>query len=189
MDYDLPDFSFDCITYDSYNMFAHCVEFLVGLGRKKILFIGVDIEHKDKHMRLAGYKYGMSKTGMSDNDKMFFAKNFSFDGGYYIVDEILGKINFDAVICHNDEIALGFMERLKSRGVKIPDDVMVIGFNDMPQASSVKPSLTTVRVDTQGIGYLSAQIINARLENIFDAPVMVNFGLEIIKRESTGIYI
>ena len=181
---ELPDFPYDRITYDSYSMFTQCVEYLVSLGRKKIIFIGIEPQHKN--VRISGYINGLSKTGLESTEKIFFPDTYDFNGGYHVVDEFYNKVDFDAVMCHNDEIALGLMERLLSLGVKIPDDVMVTGFYDMPQASLKKPSLTTIRIDVRSIGFLSAEIINARAEKILNSPVSVKLGLELVKRESTG---
>ena len=183
---ELDDYPYDQITFDSYNLIIQCVEYLVSLGRKKIIFVSMVNENIQRNARTAGYLEGMSRTGLAGRVKIVFSENFGFDGGYNIANEIYKKTDFDAVICHSDQIALGLMEKLISLGAKIPDDIMVIGFNDIAMASCKDPPLTTVRVDTKGIGYLSAMIINARVEKLLSAPVMIRTKLELVKRKSTG---
>ncbi|MCL2832260.1 MAG: LacI family transcriptional regulator [Treponema sp.] len=186
---DFSDFPYDNITFDSYGMYIQYVKYLAGLGRKKIIFIysvKKDDEDVYRYARVAGYVKGLQECGLAGKEQIFFANNTRFDGGYYIANEIYGKVDFDAVICHNDQIALGFMERLKTLGAKIPDDVMVMGYYDIAQAAAAQPPLTTARIDFKTIGYLSAEIINARVEKIISSPVSVKLGLEFIRRGSTG---
>ena len=182
---ELDNYPYHIITYDSYNMVINCVDYLISLGRNKIIFISMKNENINTNARSAGYMQGLKQAGMAERIKIFYSENFAFDGGYNIAEEILRNEDFDAVICHNDLIALGFMERLLSLGIKIPEDKMVIGFSDIAMASCKDPSLTTVRIDAKGIGYLSAHIINAQAENILTAPVTVKSTLELIKRKST----
>ena len=184
-DYGLPDFLFDKITYDSYSMISRCVEYLAGLGRKKIVYIGIDDGgDKYKNLRCIGFIDGLSKIGIAPEGKTFFTENVGFEGGYYTAEIINTETDFDAVVCHNDQIALGCMERLISLGKKIPEDVMVTGFYDIAGASS--KGLTSVKIDTRAIGYFSADIINARAEKIINTPISIEFGLELVKRKSTG---
>jgi len=185
LDTDLIKMPYDYITYDCYNITIECVRYLAGMGRRKIIYVG-GIENLNKGMnaRYAGYSTGMIEAGMEP--KLFYTDSYDYSDGNKTATRLYKAEPFDAVICHNDKIAVGFMERLQSFGVKIPDDVMIVGFDDISLASYTNPQLTTVKVDVKGIGYMAAMIINAKVEGIITERVTMHSGLELIKRKSTG---
>lgn len=118
-----------------------------------------------------------------------FYGDFEEESGYRIMGELLAaEVRFTAVFAHNDYMAVGAMRRLREAGLRVPDDVSVIGFDDIDIARMVTPGLTTVRKDMVELGRRSAHILLARLAGSEepDATASVVLPTELIVRGSTG---
>ncbi|HSU41816.1 MAG TPA: substrate-binding domain-containing protein, partial [Polyangiaceae bacterium] len=91
-----------------------------------------------------------------------------------------------AVVFGNDAMALGFMRTVQSQGVRIPDEVSVVGFDDIPSASLVWPGLTTVRQEMSKIGETACQLVRRALERKSVGGSVHQFPVSLVVRESTG---
>ncbi|MFC3052537.1 LacI family DNA-binding transcriptional regulator [Kordiimonas pumila] len=125
---------------------------LIKNGRKRIAFMG-DERHPEVEHRLKGYKKALQKASIPIDDQLIIKTDFSRSDGYNKTDQVLlgeGR-DFDAIFAVSDNVAIGAMKRLTEAGKIIPDDVAVIGFDDISLASFSSPGLTTVHQDiTQG---------------------------------------
>jgi DNA-binding LacI/PurR family transcriptional regulator len=90
-----------------------------------------------------------------------------------------------AVLCYNDLIALGVMSRLRARGVRVPEDVSVVGFDDIAAASYVSPMLTSVAVPLTRAGHEATMMLDALRATPEQAPTL-RLPVELVVRESTG---
>ncbi len=88
----------------------------------------------------------------------------------------------DAVFCSSDELALGVLIEARVRGIRIPQQLAVVGFGDLRYAASLDPALTTVRIDGTRIGQLAAQFIIQRMEGSEPAPAVLDVGFSIVTR-------
>jgi DNA-binding LacI/PurR family transcriptional regulator len=89
--------------------------------------------------------------------------NWTSESGYQAAEALLRQSIFTAIVCANDQMALGAMARLREAGIAIPNDVSIVGFDDIPEAPFFSPALTTIRQDfsdlgRKGLGYLLAII-------------------------------
>lgn len=113
--------------------------------------------------------------------------DFEQESGARIVSELLaGGVPFTAVFAHNDSMALGAIRRLREVGLRVPEDVSVVGFDDMDIASLVTPGLTTVRKDMVEVGRRAAGLLIDRLEGIDDNPASIVLPTELVVRGTTG---
>jgi len=180
---DQPGHSFGCDNeIGGYLAAKHLVE----LGRKRIGYIGRMARRSPEHAaRYCGYARALREAGMEPSDTLRIpADNLETDG-YAAVQQLLQQgDSFDALFAGTDLIAIGAMRALRDCGLKVPGDVSVVGFDDMPLAAYVSPGLTTVQQNAQRGG-------DALVEGIVDLIEgrAVQSGLmapKLIVRESCG---
>jgi DNA-binding LacI/PurR family transcriptional regulator len=124
---------------------------LIGLGRKRIVFLGdASDEHPEFKLRYEGYCKALREAGLPlDEQLRVHAKNQE-TAGYEAVARLLESgLEFDALFAVTDLIAFGALKCLRKSGVKVPQEISVVGFDDLPAATYFSPSLTTIRQDTR----------------------------------------
>ncbi len=135
------------------------VEYLIKKGRKKIGIIAGEFLDKRTNAnvieRLIGYRKAIEDYGMQLNEKLVkHVAYYTFEEGRQKMKEFLEeKAGLDAIFCAGgDLVAMGAMEELKDAGIKIPDDISVVGYDDIIVAPYTKPSLTTVKQPLEQLG-------------------------------------
>lgn len=129
-------------------------KYLIGLGHKSILHITGPLKGKISQERQQGYEQALLEAGIAIDTGLIFSGQFKLEWGYKAIEEALRKgIEFSAVFCGNDLIALGAMKYLKEQGKQIPNDYSVMGYDDIQIASHVDPPLTTIRQPKYQMGY------------------------------------
>lgn len=109
-----------------------------------------------------------------------------FSGGYPAADIAVAS-GATAVIAYNDLMALGIIDRLRQRGISVPDDMSVVGFDDVPVASLVSPALTTVQIPLAGMGRRGVDLLVERLEGAVDVTTRSEVPVELIIRNSSSV--
>jgi DNA-binding LacI/PurR family transcriptional regulator len=145
---DQPGHSFGC---DNQNGGYQATKHLIKLGRKRIAYIGRMARRSPEHAaRYDGYARALRDAGLEPDDRLRVPADNSETHGYEAVQQLLGRGDpFDAIFAVTDLIAIGAMRALRDAGLRVPDDVGVVGFDDMPLAAHVTPSLTTVQQNAQ----------------------------------------
>jgi diguanylate cyclase (GGDEF)-like protein len=142
------------ISFDNKAGFAKEVEYLIrNLGRKQIGIVCGPATNEDSIERLTAYKEVLQKHQIPIDEGKIVYGNFT-----EYVDEIVEDLldrnpDLDAIVFSNDHMAIGGYRVLEKRGIKIGKDISVVGFDDMPAASVMAPSLTTTRADSSELGY------------------------------------
>ena len=143
-------------------------EHIISAGARQIGFVG-DTEHCNSfHERWTGFNFALSEAGISLNRNMCILEN---DGPRYsdqswLQSQLKSMRSLpDALICANDFIAIHLMTALKQLGVSVPDQIMVSGFDGLPQSAFLDPSLTTVQIPGAEIGRLAAENLLKRIED------------------------
>lgn len=142
-------------------------EHLLGLGRKKILFIGqADDSYPEFSDRYAGLCAALDAAGIAADAALQCNALTSEADGYAAAKSVLAAdIHFDAIFAASDLIAIGAMHALAEAGVRIPQDVAVIGFDDIPAACHSNPPLTTLMQNIRGAGDLLLDVLMQSIEN------------------------
>ena len=110
--------------------------------------------------RLKGFGETYAAAGLPITDDRIADGDFTLDGGRLAIKELLeAGVEFDAVFAHNDLSAAGVIQGLRDAGVTIPDDVAVVGFDDIPLAAHTEPRLTTVRQPLREMGTAAARML------------------------------
>jgi LacI family transcriptional regulator len=153
-------------------------DYLIGLGHRRIAFISGPQDHPDALQRLEGYKSALSAGGITFTKKLVAAGDYLETGGYAAINRLLdARVEFTAVFAANDQAAYGAMLALHRRGLRVPQDVSVVGFDDLPTSAFMIPSLTTVHRYTDEIGERAAEamidLIERRIPNArISAPTL-----------------
>ena len=141
---------------------------VISAGARRIGFVG-DAEHCNSfHERWIGFGHALSRAGLPLEQDLCILE--SDDAPYGDPEWLLSKflempVMPDAFICANDYLAINIITTLKRKGIMIPDEVMVTGFDGTPQSSIVEPSLTTAHIPSNDIGRMAADMLLARIEN------------------------
>jgi LacI family transcriptional regulator len=166
-------------------------EHLVGLGHRKFAFAGGPKESIDTRDRHRGLSQALADQKIELSEKrVWFGPNYAPESGMEYAHSFLAlppRARPSAVVMGNDAMALGFMRTVLQQGVKIPDDVSVVGFDGIPEGGLYWPGLTTVlqpahRMGASGCRALIECMANPDLERTAD----VQYGVELVVRESTG---
>ncbi len=122
------------------------VSHLAALGRRRIAFVRGPTGNTDAAERYRGYREGLERAGLPVDPNLVAPGAFVLKSGTKAVDLLLDErgVSFDALIAANDETARGALEALQHRGVLIPDDIAIVGFDDVADAELCRPKLTTV---------------------------------------------
>ncbi len=141
------------------------VSYLHGLGHHRIAFIQGWQAHKAATVRLDGYYQGLEAAGLDANPDFIVAGNWREDGGYDAAKELLQcKPRPTAIIASNDSMAIGAMKAIKEAGLSIPDDISLMGVDDIASAIQTDPPLTTVHIPMTQIGHTAAQQLISFIE-------------------------
>jgi LacI family transcriptional regulator len=165
----------------------NAVEHLIRLGYRQIAYIGgpaVSIE------REFGYRKALMMHGLNANEAIIhLVKGQSFADGYGALNAVLATgESFDALFCGNDLMAFGAIKAMEEAGISVPDDVAVVGYDDIFSARLFKPALTTVRQPIADIGKELVSLLIQSLEQDTDvrSARKIIVPTELIVRESSG---
>jgi LacI family transcriptional regulator len=166
---------------------AEMTEYLASLGHQSIAFIVGDPAHKAVAERYRGYKDGLKAAGLS-LDRNLVKQGFNtFQSGVDCGLELLGqKVRPTAVFASNDEMAIGVMRVAHQAGLRIPADLSVVGFDDIPIARQMFPALTTIRQPVEAMAMRATDLLLGQLREQAQAHGMVILESVIQLRESTG---
>ncbi|WP_372635176.1 LacI family DNA-binding transcriptional regulator [Cohnella sp.] len=164
---------------------AMAVRHLLEYGHRRIAMINGHNQASVSQDRYSGYKEALEQSGLAADPALVYDGAFSEDGGAEAMYQILIRNpDVTAVFCASDLMALGAMRTLEKVGLRVPEDMSVIGFDDITIASYCSPKLTTIRQDKYELGYQAAQLLIDMLEERTDNRKIL-LGNQLIVREST----
>ncbi|WP_368565902.1 LacI family DNA-binding transcriptional regulator [Pseudoxanthomonas sp. UTMC 1351] len=159
---------------------------LVQQGRRDVAFLGDASNHYPEFFeRYRGYAQALQAAGATAQPSLQVDAVTTEQSGYEAALELLRrKVRFDAIFAASDLIAIGAMKALHERGLRVPEDIAVAGFDDIPMASFVNPSLSTVQQDTKLAGVM---LVESLLKLINDEPVeSQTIPVKLALRRSSG---
>ncbi|MBB6671852.1 LacI family DNA-binding transcriptional regulator [Cohnella nanjingensis] len=160
---------------------------LLKLGRRKIVHFTGPLNHQVGRDRLEGYRLAHQQNQVPVNEELVIEKDLSVNAGYEGVTELLDRqIPFDALFAGNDLMAIGAMKQLLERGIKVPEQISVVGFDDIDMASMFHPTLTTVHQPMKQTGILAAQKLLGVLNGREDIEKKTVLQTKLMIRESCG---
>lgn len=159
-------------------------EYLIKQNHKDIAFIGGPAESYDNQQRLEGFKEALTQYHLSYHPRWDIPGHFTQKGGYKATKMLIMQGDLPtAIFFANDEMAIGGMKALKEKGIGVPEDISVIGFDDILLSQYMNPPLTTIRQPEYDVGALAAhlvfQVLGGEKPNHF-----YKFDTELVVRES-----
>jgi DNA-binding LacI/PurR family transcriptional regulator len=166
-------------------------KYLIGLQHRRIGYVGGRTHHSDDQERQAGYCEALARADIEFDPQLMVPGNGRASGGERALPHL--RVLADpptAVLCYNDMTAVGLMRAARDMGIVVPDELSVVGFDDIPFASYVMPSLTTLAQPKAEMGRMAMRMVlsligDERAENIDKANVVVKGRL--IVRDSSGV--
>lgn len=173
---------YDYIQYDNASGIKEAIDFLAGQGRKHIcMMAGADTNYECIE-RVEAYRKALTTHNMECSDKSIVKcdlSEFCEDEARQLLDD---NPDADAVICVTDPIAVTLCKVIKSRNLRVGQDIAVVGFDDLPYAAKLDPPLASIRADAYGLGYRSLQKVLNRLNGVVDTDCY--FDTKFIPRAS-----
>jgi LacI family transcriptional regulator len=145
------------LSFDNFEGGVLATDYLLGLGHRKIAFITGDAKHPDANERLRGYRAALAKAKVAFDPALVVPGLFHEESGLLAVEKLLdNRQRFTALFAANDQMALGASLGLHRHGIRIPEDVSVVGFDDLLASRYASPPLTTIHHPAYELGQLSA---------------------------------
>ncbi|MBA1146481.1 LacI family DNA-binding transcriptional regulator [Ectothiorhodospiraceae bacterium WFHF3C12] len=156
-------------------------------GARRIGFVSAPTTANDRaEQRLRGYRHAVRELGLDTDARLEREAKFSFHAGAErLVEMIAERPDVEAIFFANDILAIGALFECQRRGIRVPEDLAIAGFDDVELAAQVNPGLTTVRIPRYRIGREAARMILRRLEGERVEPRVLDLGFEIVERQST----
>jgi len=143
----------DAITIDNYGGARSMMQYLLGLGHARVAFVCGPQHNADARERLRGYRQAMRGLAAKSLRALEFGGDFTEESGFVAGKKIAASPSRPtAIFAANDSMAVGVLASLAAGGIKVPDEMSVVGFDDIPIARYVAPPLTTMRVDIAELG-------------------------------------
>jgi DNA-binding LacI/PurR family transcriptional regulator len=162
------------------------VRFLIQLGHRRIGFVGDRFGFQSNVARHDGYRQCLASHGIPYRPDLVVMGESNPEGGMHAMDQLLALPGPPtAVFCYNDMTALGVLTSIRQHGLRVPDDISVVGFDDIVVASYTQPPLTTVRQPKQLIGRIATETLLNLLAGS-QTETSRKFQGELIVRESTA---
>jgi DNA-binding LacI/PurR family transcriptional regulator len=155
---------------------------LLSLGHRTVHHVAVPTMGKQSG-RTEGWKSALTAAGVEIPP----ALHATWDplSGYKAGEELARRDDVTAVFCGNDDVAIGVMRALLDHGIRVPEDVSVVGFDDQPHVALWRPALTTVRQDFVDLGERAFKLLSAAIEGN-EVPATSTVKPELVVRASTG---
>lgn len=162
------------------------IRLLIETGRRRIALVFSPIATNDRQMdRRRAYEATLEAAGMVVDPARVAKGALSVAGGAAAMRALLERgVEMDAIFCSSDVLAVGVLLECQRQGIRVPEQIAVAGFDDLPIAAEMVPALTTVRVPRRRLGEEAAQLILTRLAGQTPPQRVIDVGLEIIRRAS-----
>ncbi|GAB3651626.1 LacI family DNA-binding transcriptional regulator [Glycomyces tarimensis] len=182
-----PDVELDNVRADSATGIGLAVEHLVSQGRRRIALVNGPVDTVPGAARLAGYLDAIDRFDLPANPELqVTASGFTYRPGRRATASLLSQASPDAIVCANDLLAVGALKALAAGGVRVPDDVAVVGMDDTDAAELATPSLTSVDLGSAKRAKAAAKLLIRRIEDPNAPARQLVIAPSLSVRESTG---
>lgn len=187
VDREIKELDVDLVIINNKKGSYSAVNYLIDNGHKKIVVLTGPKHTKTAQNRFIGWKKAMEENNLFREEFSFWG-NFSIDSGYEMMKKVFDSLGLvDAVFACNDLIALGAMQAIEEKKYKIPDDISIVGFDDIYLSRFLKPPLTTVKQPICEMGKMAAEILLDRINGSkSSSPKKVVVEGKLIIRDSVG---
>ena len=176
----------DAIYLDNTYATMRATEYLIENGHRDIGFINSTFWIHNMEKRFNGYKAALDKHSLQLQKEHYVELNPTIDDGRIAMLNHLKKAKSlpTAFVCSNDIVAIAASSAIQEYGIKIPDDISIIGYDDIPFCSVMSPSLSTVRIQKERMGRIAVSRLLSRIENLVPERITLRLSADLIIRES-----
>ncbi len=166
MERDFTDVGIDSVIFDGYNNARMALQHLIDVGCRRICHITGPREMEIVKERGRGFRAGIAENDLAFDEHLMTAYgDYTHQSGYIAMRELLERVpDMDGVFCDNDQMAVGALKVLRERGIRVPEDIKLMGYDDVFLASLVEPSLSTVHIKKRHAGIEAAKMLFRRIE-------------------------
>ena len=183
----IPGAKVSSLTSDNHGGIFAAVEHLISLGHRRIAFIGGFPDTAVFNERINGYRAALTAAGIAFEEALVFPSAPSRAGGAEAIGRAMHLPNKPAgAVCFNDAVAFGVCDGLRTKGLEPGRDFAVVGFDDVIEAKTAVPALTTVSVDPQGMGRRAAQLLLKQINSGKAEAEAIVTAVHLVVRESCG---
>lgn len=180
---DFENIEVDAVYNDEVKGGFFATEYLIKKGHKRIAFINGFLHKSPAQGRLEGYKKALKEHGIPLDDMMVSVGDIDVEDGYERTKQMLEKnLDFTAIFAYNDMMAFGAMQAVKEKGLRIPEDIGLVGYDDIPFSSLISPSLSTIRLKKQELGAESVKLLLSRINGSREKMKKIMLNVELIVR-------
>jgi LacI family transcriptional regulator len=178
----------DLVSSDARKGAVLAVNHLVKLGHRNIALINGPISYSMAR-RKDGYRAALEEADLPYIPELNVRNSLTVSGGETAVNTILERGKpFSAIFCANDNLAFGAIRALNAAGLRVPEDVSIVGFNDVDTAALLPPALTTVNANLEGKGMVAVQRLLSRINYPGQAVFQSILPVRLIERSSTTVF-
>lgn len=181
--YDNPQVS--SVDVDNIGGGYDAAQHLLSLGHRRVGIITGPDNNAAANDRLRGYQNALSERGIAIDEALIACGEYTETGGYAAMQHLLPH-QPEAVFAASDTMARGALRALHAAQIAVPEAIAVMGFDDLPDAATTQPPLTTIRQPIQRTGATAVELLRDILENGSDFPRQIKFPTELVIRESCG---
>lgn len=180
----VPGLDQQCLRLDNFRGGYLATKHLIDLGHRTIAHVAGRSTHRDAQERRAGYQAALQGAGLPVHPELVMEGDFLEQTGFLAATRLIeGREPFTAIFVANDQMAYGVRLALYRRGLRVPEDISLVGFDDLPGSTFTTPPLTTIRQPTHEMGLAAAECVLKMLRG--GEPWLPPLGLELVIREST----
>ena len=173
------------VNADNFSGAYNATNYLINSNHRKIAHITGDIGKFSAIERVKGYKKALEDANLSIENEFIVNSTFIEEGGYNSTKKLLLQDNKPtAIFASNDKIAIGAMRAIKEVGLKVPDDISIIGFDDIEECKYLNPQLTTIKMDLDKMAELVTDLIITSIEKDETIATYHTVPVGLVERES-----
>ncbi len=177
----------DCVAITATNHAGAltAVKYLVELGHRRIAFIGGRSDLQSAEQRLQGYQDALQQANIPLDPRLMAAGDFSRETGHQCAQELLALPEPPtAIFAANDQSAIGAIEAACEKGLRVPEDLSVVGFDNIPEAAYYNPALTTIDQFIDQMGFIATEMLIGLIEGKSPDLTLYNMPTQLIVRDS-----
>jgi len=182
---DFENIEVDAVYNDEVKGGFLATEYLIKKGHKRIALIDGFLYKSPARGRLEGYKKALNKYRISLDESIISVGDINIEDGYERTKQMLEKnLDFTAVFAYNDMMAFGSMQVIREKGLRIPEDIGLVGYDDILFCSLMDPALTTIRLKKQELGMESVKLLLSHINGNRKKPKKIMLDVDIIVRKT-----
>jgi LacI family transcriptional regulator len=189
LDRPIPNLQADAVLIDHFQGIFDATEYLIKQGNDRIAYIDKAYDLPHKFARLEGFDKALRKHGIRKHKRLYTEAGVSYQDGASAMERLLkAKPKPTAVLAFDDVIAMGALRTIKDHGLAIPEEISIIGFDDMPLCSFTVPRLSTVHYPRYKMAEISCRILLERIAGSNSKQInQIVLPVDLVLRESTAV--